>query len=382
MRQARTVLSTYSADTFGVCSALYELGGMIVMHDASGCNSTYSTHDEPRWYHSDSLVFISGLTEIEAIMGDDEKLIGDIVETIDALRPAFAAIAGTPIPMMTGFDFDSAAREIESRSGIPCFGFATSGMRSYLCGASEALAAFAGRMTDGHSVKRKNTVNILGATPLDFSVNGTAESMREILRENGYETVGCWAMGSTLEDLRLAGEAEVNLVVSGVGMKIAEVLKKKFGTPWVAGAMTGKSMTEQILEALKKTASDGQDRIAFPDARPDPEFCIIGEGVVSRSLASAVFLECGVLPRVIDPLEALPELDGILTPGDTHASGEEEIREICREAGTVIADPLYRPILPENCRFIPLPHEAFSGRIARRRIPDFTKINIKGMVNE
>ena len=43
------ILSTYSADTFGVCSALFELGGMIVMHDPSGCNSTYTTHDEPRW---------------------------------------------------------------------------------------------------------------------------------------------------------------------------------------------------------------------------------------------------------------------------------------------------------------------------------------------
>ena len=41
MKQTARILSTYSADTFGVCSALYELGGMIVIHDPSGCNSTY-----------------------------------------------------------------------------------------------------------------------------------------------------------------------------------------------------------------------------------------------------------------------------------------------------------------------------------------------------
>ena len=33
------VISIYAADTSGVCSALYELGGMTVVHDASGCNS-------------------------------------------------------------------------------------------------------------------------------------------------------------------------------------------------------------------------------------------------------------------------------------------------------------------------------------------------------
>ena len=50
------------------------------MHDPSGCNSTYNTHDEIRWYDQDSLIFISGLTEIDAVMGNDEKFLSDIKE--------------------------------------------------------------------------------------------------------------------------------------------------------------------------------------------------------------------------------------------------------------------------------------------------------------
>ena len=76
MNHTSRIISTYSADVFGVCSALFELGGMVIMHDASGCNSTYTTHDEPRWYDMESMVYISGLSEMEAIMGDDEKLRG------------------------------------------------------------------------------------------------------------------------------------------------------------------------------------------------------------------------------------------------------------------------------------------------------------------
>ena len=41
MKQASSILSTYASDVSGVCSALYELGGMSIMDDASGCNSTY-----------------------------------------------------------------------------------------------------------------------------------------------------------------------------------------------------------------------------------------------------------------------------------------------------------------------------------------------------
>ncbi len=76
-----------TADVSGVCSALFELGGMTVMHDASGCNSTYNTHDEPRWYDMDSLVYISGLSELEAVMGDDEKLISDVSDAARQLHP-------------------------------------------------------------------------------------------------------------------------------------------------------------------------------------------------------------------------------------------------------------------------------------------------------
>ena len=69
MRQSYKIIPVYTADVSGVCSALYELGGMVVMHDPSGCNSTYNTHDEIRWYDQDSLIYISGLTEIDAVMG-------------------------------------------------------------------------------------------------------------------------------------------------------------------------------------------------------------------------------------------------------------------------------------------------------------------------
>ena len=43
MRQSYRIIPIYTADVSGVCSALYELGGMTVMHDPSGCNSTYNT---------------------------------------------------------------------------------------------------------------------------------------------------------------------------------------------------------------------------------------------------------------------------------------------------------------------------------------------------
>ncbi len=369
MKQTQTIISTYTADVSGVCSALFELGGMTVMHDASGCNSTYNTHDEPRWYDQDSLVFISGLSEIEAIMGDDEKLVGDIVDAAEQLHPRFVAIAGTPIPMMTGCDIPAIAAEVEARTGIPSFGFQTNGMHSYVSGAGMALAAYADRMIRRDVSKEKGTVNLLGITPLDFSVNGQAGSMKELLERAGWKVKSVWAMGSTPEELALAGEAQVNLAVSSVGLEPAQALRRKFGTPYVVGTPYGKAFPEKILKALETAARDNENQNAFDFLLPerDGETVILGESVLSRSLAAALSLEHGLNPRVICPVESQP---GILSPEDLSLENETEIAAALQSAKAVIADPLFQPIVPAGCLFYPLPHEAFSGRLFRNGIPN------------
>jgi len=362
MKQTARIISTYSADTFGVCSALFELGGMTVMHDASGCNSTYTTHDEPRWYDMDSMVYISGLSEMEAVMGDDEKLISDIVTAAEELRPRFIAIAGTPIPAMTGFDFEAVARIIEERTGIPTMGFSTTGMNTYVHGASMAFAELARRFVRGDAVKTETpSVNLLGMTPLDFSVNGTDEAIIDLLHKNGWQVLSNWAMGSTLEDIARAGEAHVNLVVSAAGLEAARVLEDRFGTPYIVGVPCGRQWSQAILDGLMLKMQPHADDCG-------EGIVIIGEGVTSLSLAQAIEMETGKGTRVLCPTECDP---AILREKDLLCRSEEEIEAYVKNAELVIADPLYRPICPG--RFLDLPSEAFSGRIYRKQIPNLVR---------
>jgi len=368
LKQANRVLSTYAADVSGVCSALYELGGMTVMHDASGCNSTYSTHDEPRWYDTDSLVFLSALTEVNAVMGADDKLIADVTETALSLRPKFIALAGSPIPMITGVDLPGVARVIEEKTGIPAFGFNTNGMHSYLPGVSRALAAVAERFCGPCERDAAPSVNILGATPLDLSVTGTAEALRGAFEARGIRVNSCWAMGSSLDELAGAARARVNAVVSSSGLAAAGVLRRRFGTPYVVGLPFGAAFSDAYFGALREAAASGENR---SPARTDageggaPIF-LIGEAVYMTSLRAALRAMGRKNVRVLCPLECS---DGLLSPDDLAVSAEEDIREALRDARLVIADPMYAPVLPGAAELIALPHEAYSGRIYRRQIP-------------
>ncbi|MBR5228827.1 MAG: oxidoreductase [Firmicutes bacterium] len=396
MKQTSRIISTYSADPFGVCSALFELGGMVIMHDASGCNSTYTTHDEPRWYDMDSMVYISGLTEMEAIMGDDGKLIDDIVEAAEELQPRFIALAGTPIPAMTGFDYVAVAELIEERTGISSFGFATTGMNTYVNGASMALEGIARRLVKRDVEKTDNlSVNILGLTPLDFSLSGADKSFVKCLEEAGFEVISKWAMGSTLEQLAEAGRARVNLVVSSTGLAVAKAFNEMFGTPYVIGAPFGSVMQEAIIQQLRDACS-AIAHVEFRGAIQDEEielcdymFCmgdavyedetcmdilfseaevaIIGEGVLSLSLAQAVERHFSKVTKVLCTTEFDKKY---LREQDCMAPYEEDIIATLEGVKFVIADPLYKPVCPEGAQFIPLPAESFSGRIFRKEIPD------------
>lgn len=437
MRQAYRIIPIYTADVSGVCSALYELGGMTVMHDPSGCNSTYNTHDEIRWYDQDSLIFISGLTEIDAIMGNDEKFIADIVHAANDLKPKFIALASSPIPFMNGTDFPAIAKVIEAETGLPTFFVPTNGMHDYVYGAGIALeeivkrfvgngtgrtgihytaceissgaektgktvdkepviseenTSVSGQGVEQEPVEEKVTklnlidnhaengrrVNLLGVTPLDFGPQSCVDTLKENLEQYGWEVLSTWAMGDTLETLARAGEAAVNLVVSSVGLRAAQVLQEKFETPYVVGAPVAgyANVISRVLEhTLEKelNASRISAKIPYLHHRltSRPEITLIGEPVLMGSLAAAIEASYGRSVQVLCPIK---ESEGLLSEKDRFIQGEEAMEEALKDAKIIVADPLYKPICPPESEFYPLPHIAFSGRIYARDCWDFREL--------
>ena len=367
MRQAYRIIPIYTSDVSGVCSALYELGGMVVIHDPSGCNSTYNTHDEIRWYNQDSLIFISGLTEIDAVMGNDEKFLSDIKEAAGELHPKFIALVSSPIPFMNGTDFPALAKVLETETGIPAFAVPTNGMHDYVYGAGKALEEIARRFVPEQMEDREDlehTINLLGATPLDFGPISKVEELKKNIEQYGWKTISTWAMGDSLEDLAQTGKAEMNLVISSVGLMAAKMLKEKYGTPYVIGTPY-KEYAERISEALEKriqipAIEDRRRENLQGTGNSEKIITLIGEPVTIGSLAAIIERRYHYKTRILCPLE---NAEGLLGEHDLKICGEEEMENALKNAQIVVADPLYRPICPVECEFYERAHIAFSGRM-------------------
>ena len=372
MNQTARIISIYAADTSGVCSALFEFGGMTVIHDASGCNSTYTTHDEPRWYDMDSMMYISGLTESDAVMGNDEKLIDDLSTAAQELRPEYIAICASPMPAMIGIDMDAIAYEVENRTGIPAFDVKTNGMQSYITGAgnafrtlSERFTGTSGEVTDSAAdAAEGKRVNILGMTPLDFPL-GTDKEMKRWLEKNGFTVNACIGMGTSLDEVRRLDRADVSLVVSSAGRPLAESLQQRYGIPFIVGVPYGKCfaafLAEELRRAAEKKGTDAEviSNVAEKYRSFDSRIAVVGESVLATSLAAAISICTGHGTRV---LETVGDGDmSQLSDKDISCDDEECLEEELKASEIVIADPLFQPICRSQ-RFIRLPHDAFSGR--------------------
>jgi len=354
MKSATRILGIYAADTSGVCSALYELGGLVVIHDASGCNSTYTTHDEPRWYRKDSAIVISALTEKDAILGNDEKFLRDVQSAAATLHPRFIALCSSAMPFFLGTDFDALATLLERRTGIPAIACHTSGMRSYLVGAAEAFLAIARRFLRPQKSTPGRRINLLGATPLDFSIGSTMASIQDWAVRNGFSIQANLAYGGSFEQLADITLANASLVLSYAGLPLARFLEANYGIPYLAGVPFGQ-YASVLAENLGRLCDGKNTSWQIPPCNPN--WILIGEAVSATALAQAIGLQYGERPRVLCPLDSEPEL---LHEDALTLSSEEEIEEALRDVRHVIADPLYKPVC--NGTFHPLPHEAYSGR--------------------
>lgn len=75
MKNLFKVTPGFAPDYSGVCSVLYELGGLCVMIDPGDCLEHSIYVDDPRWDEEPRLFFSPAVRELDAVVGDDDKLI-------------------------------------------------------------------------------------------------------------------------------------------------------------------------------------------------------------------------------------------------------------------------------------------------------------------
>ncbi|MBQ7942476.1 MAG: oxidoreductase [Lachnospiraceae bacterium] len=361
-------LPALAPDYSGVCSAMFDLGGICVIHDASGCTGNYTGYDEPRWYGSSSKIFCSAIREIDAVLGRDDKLIDNIIKAGEELHPTMYTVIGSPVPMVIGSDMKGIAHEVESRTGLPAFGFDTNGLGLYNKGIAMAMTELIKRFTKNQPEKITRGINILGSNAIDFSANENAQDLVKRLEDWDFQVIGKLMMGASIEQIENLAKAQVNLVVTESGMAAAKLLKRKYNIPYVVGMPFGDS--EDVREMLEAALLDGEDRV-LKDASQDGEILIVGEQVLCNSIRRAILSQRPESKITVGSMFGLDKT--IAAEGDKNITSEEKLIELIDSGNytTLVGDPLFEDLLAEDSsiKLVTLPHVALSSKLYWDKMP-------------
>ncbi len=369
MAKLSVFIPPFSPDYSGVASAFFDLNAIAVLHDASGCTGNYTGYDEPRWYGSHSPIYCSGLREIDAILGDDQKLIDKVIAAENDIHADMIAIIGSPVPMVVGCDSKGIAAEIEAIAGVPAFGFDTTGTEYYDKGLWLAASALIERFTEQAGII-PDSVNLLGSDAIDFPVPGQIDSIRMMLQKNGIQVNASFPAGITREGLATLSSAALNIVISAGGIGAARVLKKRFGTPFIMGLPYGEKGGEAFLERVRRALRG--ELSGYADLSGNHSILVLGEAVASRSVAEALRLDYGLegvaAASLFSPFSESRDL------GISYVQDEAGAAKLLSSGwDLIIADPLYRELLQDaDQHFLPLPLYAVSSKLHVRGIPDLS----------
>ena len=371
MKGLYKTLPPFAPDYSGVCSVLFNLGGLVVIHDAGGCTGNFTGYDEPRWFGNSSAVFSSELREIDAVIGDDEKLLHKIEDAVSLLNRSFIAVLGSPSPMVMGTDYAALADSLSKKTGLPALAFDTNGIEYYDKGAGAAFLELTKRFVKSPSIMRENCenhINIIGATPLDIGSERHIQKLVSLLSKAGCNRVSCWGMGSTLEEIEDAASANLNIVVSLSGIGAANYLYQSYNVPYLIGIPIGERPAQNFLERVRTFLNFNYDYKLPLDIKESSlntqNVLVIGEQVMSNSIRNCLRMDMGM--SEINTASFFDMSNSLMEEDDVRLRDEDDLAVLINDSkyDFIIGDPLYKEFLKKsNVVFIEFPHIAVSSRL-------------------
>ena len=389
MARLAHLLPPFASDYVGACSALFAGDCLAVIVDASCCTRTYVEYDESRWDECHSGALSAQLRHIEAITGDDRRIVEQACDIVWRYRPGFFALVGTPVPALVGLDLDGIAREVGRETGTACLAVSTTGFATYERGMGRAIERLVGRFALGGNARRDAgdaagrdhtgadrplRVNVFGTNPLDVAGLPTGGVERE-LASRRWQVVCNVPEAYDRSSLALAPTADATLVTSVAGLPAARLLERERGIPFACAFPFGVYGADRAARKLACAAGRPGREGAGPG--PDggapagePAVLVVGDQVVADSLRGAL-VEGGIDAPVA--VGTFFSRDGApIGACDVAFRGEADLGEWleAHPRCALVGDPLLERLPQARDRpFVPWVHPAVSSRLFRDRAP-------------
>ena len=245
-------------------------GGIPILHSASGCAGNFAWAQnggsglQVGGYCGTLSIPSSNVQERDVVFGGDDRLREQIDNTIRIMDGKIFAVLSGCVTEVIGDDVNGVVSDFRSQ-GVPIVSAETAGFKgnSYL-GYDLALQAIFRQFVEPGAVKNKKKVNLWGVAPsADPFWRGNIEGVRRMLENLGLTVNSFFTSEDTIENIREAGTASLNIVVSHVyGIEAAKVFEKIHDTPYISQPLPiGPTASEAFLRNVAKTLKISKNKV-------------------------------------------------------------------------------------------------------------------------
>lgn len=375
MKYCNHYLPVPASDFSGAASILFNMDIMCLLYSPGACGSSVSDFDEIRLWKIDGYFYGTKMNEIDAVMGMEEEVVNQFFDIIKSKGNSVSAIAvlGTPVPAISGVSIKYIGQKIEQKTGkasiaLPCNGFSI-----YSDGIYKTLINL-GQQFLISSEPVKDSINIIGYSPLSHGQPFQLDELRIILEKVGVEILYDSSQNSALSEFKYCTRASCNLVISDNGVGLAEYMKKTFMVPYIMESPAGLSGISNILKQLKsilnitipKDIEEQYESIPYCNTLVKKAL-VIGEPLYVSAMKKCLTEEFGIQivigfsfksgNRKLDIIGESFNIKWIENEQMIHRILEEDIIDV------VVADPLFEKFSNYKTTFVPIPWIGLSGNL-------------------
>jgi nitrogenase molybdenum-iron protein beta chain len=319
----------YTCALGGAVGTLHALPRTItIIHGSAGCggNINMALNAGAGYlgggYCGGSALPSSNVVEQDVVFGGEGRLREQIESTLEIVDgDLYVVVTGCMVDMI-GDDTVSIANEF-ARTGKPVIGIPTPSFKgNAFTGYELILKGLIAKYIAKQEKKDKRTVNLFGIVPAqDVFWKGNLRELKGLLEKLGLRVNTFFGEGETLDNIRDAGGAALNIVASNnAGIESAEFFEEFHGipflvTPFPIGALAGEEFLRTVGKALsletdkvekliageKEIYYDYFSRIAdiYNDADLQRYAIVLGDSNYAPAITRFISDELGWLPELV-----------------------------------------------------------------------------------
>ncbi|WP_423793121.1 nitrogenase component 1 [Methanocaldococcus indicus] len=220
-----------------------------IIHSPIGC-AFYGQNVRKKSYN----IVSTDMETIDVIYGCEKKLYDTIIEAYNELKGDTIFVYATCVSSLIGDNIKKICEDAEKSLNIPVIPIFCPGFCGYHQSKGHEIAIISifklidkGEFKD--EFRDKLTVNIIG----EYNISNETRVIKDILNKMGIEVIATFTGDCSVEDIKNAKNAKLNLVhCKRTGKYIAEYMERKYGIPKLNVSFIGLSNTIDSIMKIAK----------------------------------------------------------------------------------------------------------------------------------